>query len=127
MPLYCDVALPVPLDRPFTYAMNGLDAPLGARVIVPFSGQRLTGIIVRLHDDAPASEFAVKPVQQVLDPVALLPAELMQLAEWIATYYLAPLGEVLRGMLPLMAEVKRSVYYRITDLGRDVLADALDG
>ncbi|MGB8259202.1 MAG: primosomal protein N', partial [Terracidiphilus sp.] len=40
---------------------------------------------------------------------------------------LAPLGEVLRGMLPLMAEVRRTVYYRITDLGRDVLARSLDG
>ena len=45
----------------------------------------------------------------------------------MAQYYLAPLGEVLRGMLPLMAEVRRTVYYRITDLGRDVLAGALDG
>jgi len=40
----------------------------------------------------------------------------MGLAEWMAGYYLAPLGEVLRGMLPLMAEVRRTVYYRITDL-----------
>jgi primosomal protein N' (replication factor Y) len=45
----------------------------------------------------------------------------------MAQYYLAPLGEVLRGMLPLMAEVRRTVYYRITDLGRDVLAGSLDG
>ncbi len=45
----------------------------------------------------------------------------------MAQYYLAPLGEVLRGMLPLMAEVRRTVYYRITDLGRDVLARSLDG
>ena len=48
----------------------------------------------------------------------------MALGEWMAQYYLAPLGEVLRGMLPLMAEVRRTVYYRITDLGRDVLARA---
>jgi len=34
---------------------------------------------------------------------------------------------VLRGMLPLTAEVKRTVYYRITDLGRDILAGSLDG
>ena len=40
---------------------------------------------------------------------------------------LAPLGEVLRTMLPLAAEVRRTVYYRITDLGRDVLATAMDG
>jgi DNA-binding PadR family transcriptional regulator len=45
----------------------------------------------------------------------------------MAQYYLAPLGEVLRGMLPLMAEVRRTVYYRITDLGRDVLAKSVEG
>jgi primosomal protein N' (replication factor Y) len=45
----------------------------------------------------------------------------------MAQYYLAPLGEVLRGMLPLMAEVRRTVYYRITDPGRDALAGSLDG
>ena len=49
------------------------------------------------------------------------------MGEWMAQYYLAPLGEVLRGMLPLMAEVRRTVYYRITDLGRDVLAGSLEG
>ncbi len=46
--------------------------------------------------------------------------------EWTAQYYLAPLGEVLRAMLPLTAEVRRTVYYRLTDLGRDVLASSLE-
>ena len=63
----------------------------------------------------------------MLDDEPLLSEQLLTLAEWMAQYYLAPLGEVLRGMLPLMAEVRRTVYYRITDLGRDVLADELDG
>ena len=49
------------------------------------------------------------PLQQVLDDAALLPEELMRLAGWIAQYYVAPLGEVLRGMLPLGAEVKKTV------------------
>ncbi|MGB6193692.1 MAG: primosomal protein N', partial [Terracidiphilus sp.] len=52
---------------------------------------------------------------------------LLSLAEWIAQYYLAPLGEVLRGMLPLTAEVRRTVCYRLTDPGRDALASSLDG
>ncbi len=63
----------------------------------------------------------------MLDEEPLLSDHLLALAEWMAQYYLAPLGEVLRGMLPLMAEVRRTVYYRITDLGRDVLAGSLDG
>ena len=61
-------------------------------------------------------------LEAVLDDEPLLSEPLLALGEWMAQYYLAPLGEVLRGMLPLMAEVRRTVYYRITDLGRDVLA-----
>ena len=121
MPLYCDVALPVPLDQAFTYAVNGVAPAVGARVLVPFSGQRLMGVVVRVHDDAPAEGFEVKPVQQVMDEAALLPEELMKLASWIASYYVAPLGEVLRGMLPLAAEVKRHFFYRIAEAGRRVL------
>ena len=121
MPLYCDVALPVPLDQTFTYAVNGAVPAVGARVLAPFSGQRLMGVVVRVHDDAPAEDFEIKPVQQVLDESALLPEELMELARWIAAYYVAPLGEVLRGMLPLSAEVKRHFFYRIAEAGRRVL------
>jgi primosomal protein N' (replication factor Y) (superfamily II helicase) len=121
MPLFCDVALPVPLDQTFTYAVNGVVPVVGARVLVPFSGQRLMGVVVRVHEDAPADDFEIKPVQQVLDDAAVLPDELMELARWIAQYYVAPLGEVLRGMLPLAAEVKRHFFYRIAEAGRRVL------
>src|SRR5271170_4446979 len=121
MALFCDVALPVPLDQTFTYAVNGVVPVVGARVLVPFSGQRLMGVVVRVHQDAPADDFEIKPVQQVLDDAAVLPDELMELARWIAQYYVAPLGEVLRGMLPLAAEVKRHFSYRIAEQGRKVL------
>jgi primosomal protein N' (replication factor Y) len=121
MCLFCDVALPVPLDQTFTYAVNGVVPVVGARVLVPFSGQRLMGVVVRVHDDAPAEDFEIKPVQQVLGDAAILPEELMKLAGWIAQYYVAPLGEVLRGMLPLAAEVKRHFSYRIAEPGRKVL------
>src|SRR6202453_1358870 len=125
MALYCDVALPVPLDRVFTYSVNGAttgsDPVVGARVLVPCSGQKLMGVVVRVHEDAPVDGFEIKPVQQVLDEAALLPDELMKLAGWIASYYVARLGEVLRGMLPLAAEVKRHFFYRIAEAGRRVL------
>lgn len=118
---YVDIALPVPLDQTFTYEVKGTVPAVGARVLVPFSGQRLMGVVVRAHDEAPADDFEIKPIQLVLDDAALLPEELMELARWIAQYYVAPLGEVLRGMLPLGAEVKRHSVYRITETGRKVL------
>jgi primosomal protein N' (replication factor Y) (superfamily II helicase) len=126
MPLFCDVALPVPLDQTFTYAVNGVVPVVGARVLVPFSGQRLMGVVVKVHEDVPAEGFEIKPVQQVLDAAPLLPDELMELARWIAAYYVAPLGEVLRGMLPLAAEVKRHVVYRIGEAGRKVLYEGAE-
>lgn len=127
MSVYCEVALPVPLDRTFTYAVpEGLQPRRGARVIAPFRNEKLIGVVTSLSATVPAG-FEARPIEAVLDQEPLLSDHLLALAEWIAQYYLAPLGEVLRGMLPLMAEVRRTVYYRITDLGRDVLAVSLDG
>jgi primosomal protein N' (replication factor Y) len=119
--VYCDVALPVPLDRAFTYELGGLEAEVGARVMVPFGGQRLVGVVVGLHDVAPGDGVEVKRVQGVMDEAALLPGELMELGKWVAAYYCAPLGEVLRGMMPLTAEVRRQWVYRIGEQGRKVL------
>ena len=119
--LFCDVALPVPLDRSFTYRLGALAVEVGARVVVPFAGQRLVGFAVRLHDEAPPPEIDVRPVERVLDEGALLGPELLELARWVAGYYCAPLGEVLRGMVPLGAEVRRRWVYRISEAGRRVL------
>jgi primosomal protein N' (replication factor Y) (superfamily II helicase) len=127
MSIYCEVALPVPLDQTFTYAARDGQRPQrGARVIAPFRSEKLIGVVMALSESAPA-DFEARFLEAVLDGEPLLSEHLLTLAEWIAQYYLAPLGEVLRGMLPLGAEVRRTVYYRITDLGRDVLAGSLDG
>ena len=127
MPSYCEVALPVPIDRTFTYAIREGQLPQrGARVIVPFKTEKLIGVVTAVAVTAPP-DFQVRFLEAVLDPEPLLSDQLLTLAEWMAQYYLAPLGEVLRGMLPLMAEVKRTVYYRISDQGRDALAKTREG
>src|SRR5580700_11553455 len=121
MPQYCDVAVPVPLDATFTYRIPE-DSPepvVGGRVIVPFREQRLSGIVTELHDREP--DFTVKRVSQVLDLTPALTPELMELGRWIAQYYIAPVGEGFRTMLPLSAEFRRVIGYRITDKGIDAL------
>jgi primosomal protein N' (replication factor Y) (superfamily II helicase) len=126
MPAFCEVALPVPLDRTFTYAVRPDQSPLrGARVIVPFNKEKLIGVVTAL-DVKPEGDFETRYLEAVLDDEPIVSDQLLELAEWIAGYYLAPLGEVLRGMLPLVAEVRRTVYYRITDAGRDALATMME-
>ena len=119
MPAFCDVALPVPLDRAFTYALGPAAPSIGARVLVPFRNEKMAGVVLRLHDDPPPVE--ARPILNILDEESILSPQLLDLAQWIAQYYLAPIGEVLRAMLPLMSEVRKQVLYRITDLGRETL------
>ena len=55
MPVFCDVALPVPLDQSFTYSIpDGFLPVVGGRVLVPFRREQMSGVVVRLHDDPPA-------------------------------------------------------------------------
>ena len=120
MPEFSDIALPVPLDQAFTYRIpEGLEPQVGARVLVPFRQQRMSGIVIELHDRKPSVQ--TKNVISVLDASPVLDAQLLKLGKWIADYYLAPLGEVFRTMLPLAAEFKRVVVYRITDEGQMAL------
>ena len=132
MPRYCDVSLPVPLDQAFTYALPPTlqhRVHPGARVLVPFGARKLTGVVLQAHDDAPAG--ALREVFRLLDNEPVLDDALLSLGRWIAGYYCAPLGEVLRSMLPLAAEVRAGKNYSLTDAGRDaarqLLIDAASG
>ena len=119
MPEFCDVALPVPLDMTFTYRVpEGIGPVIGGRVLVPFRQQRITGVVTGMHDRTPDKNIKVSDVLRVLDPTPVLDDPLMRLGRWIADYYLAPIGEVFRTMLPLAAEFKRTISYRVTDEGR---------
>src|SRR5579859_1538356 len=119
MPTFCDVALPVPLDMVFTYKTGDHQPIIGGRVLVPFRTERLSGIVTAIHDRAPSMQ--AKTLLQVLDTEPVLDDGLMKLGQWIAQYYLAPIGEVLRSMLPLAAEIKKARIYHITETGPEGL------
>jgi primosomal protein N' (replication factor Y) len=124
--LYCDVSLPVPLDQPFTYSLPDTlrhRVRVGSRLIVPFGTRKLTGVILRCHDDPPS--VAARDALRLIDSEPVLSAELMALGRWIAGYYCSPLGDVLRGMLPLSSEIRRGKIWTLTDAGRDAARQLL--
>jgi primosomal protein N' (replication factor Y) (superfamily II helicase) len=124
--IYCDVALPVPLDGIFTYEAGELEPIVGGRVVVPFGRgveKKLSGIVTRVHCEPPETR-KLKRVLQVLDTLPVLDDNLLALGRWIAQYYLAPIGEVYRTMLPLQAEFRQALGYRITELGAEALYDS---
>jgi primosomal protein N' (replication factor Y) len=119
-PRYCEVALPVPLRTTFTYAvpasLNGEDLA-GRRVIVPFRNRAMVGLSLGDADRAP--EVArIKEIAGPMDRVAALSSKLIELGHWISRYYVAPVGEAFRAMLPPEIEVRSDREYSLTDAGR---------
>lgn len=101
---YVDVILPLPLAGLFTYsvptAMEGVVMRY-VRVKVPFGITKThTALVVRVHNDAPQGDITVKPVISVLDKSPVLLDSQYRLWQWMAEYYMSPLGDVLKAALP---------------------------
>jgi len=123
-PGYCEVALPVPLRKTFTYAIPralGGEVLPGCRVVVPFRNRAMVGLVLALTGERPAAE-TVKEIVEVLDPLPALTPRLVELGRWITSYYLAPPGETFRAMLPPAVEVRHEKFLCITPAGREYLA-----
>ncbi len=102
MPKFVEVAVPLPLSGPLTYAVPPVFEDLaqaGSRVRVPVGRRTLIGLITAVTDMPPGG-IKIKPLQSVLDHEPLLPQELLILARETSDYYLAPIGEILQAMMP---------------------------
>lgn len=99
---YVDVILPLPLDGLFTYSVPAEKAPRvvpGVRLLVPLGKSKTyTAIAVELHERQP--DFEARPILDVLDAAPVLLPQQLKLWQWIADYYLAPLGDVYKAALP---------------------------
>ncbi len=124
-PRYCEVALPVPLRSTFTYAVPpALDGePLvGRRVVVPFGRRAMIGVGLS-ESDRPPQIPRVKEIAELMDSLPALPPKLIELGHWISRYYLAPVGETFRAMLPPEIELRHDREYSLTDSGRAYLRE----
>ncbi len=113
---YIDVVLPLPLESTFTYAISdeiaGMVA-MGIRVLVPLGKSKTyTALCVgRARDEVPGMDPSkVKMVIAVLDQQPVLLPQQMRLWQWMSSYYMAPLGDILVAALP--SGLKREQGYR---------------
>ncbi|MDZ7860410.1 MAG: primosomal protein N' [Candidatus Krumholzibacteriota bacterium] len=99
---YVNVVLPVPVKRVFTYRVPPEMAELvnpGCRVKVKFGRRGLTGYILSFCGK-PRGNFRIRELSALVDKTPLINEELLDLAGWMADYYLHPIGEILKVMLP---------------------------
>ena len=102
MGLFADVILPVPFET-FTYAVpTEMEQQVveGSRVLVQLGKTKTyAGIVLRLHAQPPA-DVQIKSIMQVLDAEPIVTQGQFRFWQWIATYYLSPLGDVYKAAFP---------------------------
>jgi primosomal protein N' (replication factor Y) len=100
---FIDVILPIPLKQAFTYSVNKDEAAFlkpGMRVAIPFGKSKVyTGIVYQVHDQAPVG-YETKSIDHILDETPIITTVQLKHWEWLASYYMCALGEVIKAALP---------------------------
>ena len=118
-----DVAVTLPLRGTFTYRdprRAATRVPIGSQVVVPFGARTVTGFVVG-HAATAADETALKDIEEVVAGEPAFDEAMIGFCRWVADYYYAPLGEVLRAALPQGEKAESVRAARLTDAGRAAL------
>jgi len=105
--MFVNVALNIPSDKLFTYQVPSSlsqEAQLGKRVFVPFGNRKRTGFIVGV---VPSCDLKnIKPIDEILDEEPLFGQGDLDFYQWIANYFMYPLGKTLAELIPSGSEKK---------------------
>ena len=108
-PIILNIALDVPLNRLFDYLSGSFVAQVGNRVVVPFAGRNLIGIVVAISNQSDYPIEKLKAVSHVFDEV-IVDSPSFKLLNFCADYYHYPLGQALISTLPLrLRQIKPAV------------------
>jgi primosomal protein N' (replication factor Y) (superfamily II helicase) len=124
---YADVAVTLPVYNVFTYEVpQALFSHIaeGKRVMVPFGRRRVTGYVLALHPDTSLPN--VKKILDILDESPLFPKSMIPFFNWIADYYIHPIGEVVAAALPTGLRRNDYAVLSLTETGKTVVKDPGD-
>src|SRR5512135_224137 len=125
-PLFVEVAVPLPIDRPFTYRVplgEEHRTQVGVRVLIPFGGRKMTGLVTAITDASALGGRDAKDLLAILDETPYVSGRHLAFLSETARECLAPLGEVLRAALPrglprkeTPAAPRMEAFYRLSAL-----------
>ena len=99
-----DIILPLAIRDCYTYSVpDGLSIPVpGTRVIVPLMKKEVRGVVLREHTEPIDEEWKskIRPITSVIDSAPVVSREQLALWQWMSSYYMCSLGEVMAAALP---------------------------
>ena len=133
-----EIALPVPLRRNFDYLPAADMTPQildsiqpGTLVRVPFARQELIGVLLAIKSVSAHQPEKLRPAIAFVETSPALTTELLDLCDWAADYYQAPLGEALQAALPVLlrhgepAQISGEPAFTLTQEGKGLPEGAL--
>ncbi len=123
MPTYIDVAVALPMDNTYVYKVPEHlkhAARTGMRVLVPFGRRRVTGYIIGFRKDS--GGYQARLILDLPDAVPLFHPGMIPFFKWISSYYIHPLGEVIKTALPVGLNRYDVSILSITPAGLEALA-----
>jgi len=85
----------------------------GHRVLVPLQSRKVTGVVLETASSFPGSNGRLKPILELLEPQPLFDRAHLQMMEFLATYYMVPLADVYRSVIPAVARVESRLMYKL--------------
>jgi primosomal protein N' (replication factor Y) len=85
----------------------------GHRVLAPLRSRKVTGLVLETAPSFPGANGHLKPILEVLEPRPLFDRAHLQMMEFLATYYMAPLADVYRSVIPAVARVESRLLYKL--------------
>ncbi len=127
--LFIEVILPLFIAKTYTYRVPAEwneDVEIGKRVIVQFGRNKIYSAIVnRISNEAPL-QYEAKYILNIIDEEPIIRLQHLKTWEWMSSYYMCYLGEVMQAALPAalkMASETKIVASSNTDLDRASLSD----
>jgi primosomal protein N' (replication factor Y) len=105
--MFVNVALNIPADKLFTYEVPAnlqQEVEIGKRVFVPFGNRKRTGFITKIILSCDLKN--IKSITEILDDEPLFGLSDLHFYEWIANYFMYPLGKALAELIPSGSEKK---------------------
>ncbi len=119
MSRYVQVSIPKSPLGPLTYSVPDQFPELeeGMRVLVPLSSRFLTGFIIEL-DPVFDKLLEIRPIADLVDSVNLFSKTMLKLTKWMADYYLAEWGDILKAALPPGLDIRPQTVISVTNQGK---------
>jgi len=126
---FIDVILPVAVPNLFTYRVPfelNEKIKIGQRVVVQFGKSKMYSALVRKIHEIPPKQYQAKFIESILDTSPIVNEKQFKLWEWVSSYYMCTIGEVMNAALPSGLKLSSETKLLLCEISDELKANLSD-